>query len=91
MFALVSGSFAALFLLHHLGMVPCVSAVFCFRGRTGIVTATSGSEGTGSGSNALSKRTVAELREECRRQGLRNYSKLKKAELIRLLTGARTC
>ena len=68
-----------------------MSAVFCFRGRTGIVTATSGSEGTGSGSNTLSKRTVAELREECRRQGLRNYSKLKKAELIRLLTGARTC
>lgn len=32
--------------------------------------------------------TMAELRAECRRKGLKNYSKLKKDELIRFVTGA---
>lgn len=31
--------------------------------------------------------TVAELRTECKRRGLRNYSRLKKNELVRLLEG----
>lgn len=34
--------------------------------------------------------TVPELRDECRRRGLRNYGKLRKAELINLLKGMET-
>lgn len=41
----------------------------------------------GSNNKDLAKLTVAELREECRRHGLRNVSKLKKDELISLLRG----
>lgn len=33
--------------------------------------------------------TVSELRAECQRKGLQNYSKLKKDELIRFLQGRR--
>ncbi|CBJ31363.1 expressed unknown protein [Ectocarpus siliculosus] len=62
--------------------------------QTGVVmtpSATGGGGGGGSSSstNTQSKGpadlTVAELREECRRRGLQNVSKLKKDELIRLL------
>ncbi|CAM9367900.1 unnamed protein product, partial [Sphacelaria rigidula] len=35
--------------------------------------------------------TVAELRTECKRRGLRNYSRLKKNELVRLLEGMIVC
>lgn len=57
---------------------------------TGVVvtTAAANGSGTGSGAKDLTKMTVADLRDECRRRGLRNYSKLKKDELIRLLRGA---
>ncbi|CAM9703737.1 unnamed protein product [Ectocarpus sp. 8 AP-2014] len=60
--------------------------------QTGVImtpSATGG--GGGSSTNTQSKGpddlTVAELREECRRRGLQNVSKLKKDELIRLLKG----
>lgn len=57
---------------------------------TGVVvtTAAANGSGTGSGAKDLTKMTVADLRDECRRRGLRNYFKLNKDELIRLLRGA---
>jgi NAD(P)H-flavin reductase len=36
---------------------------------------------------ALDKRTVKELKDECKAKGLRGYSTLKKAELVALLNG----
>eukprot|EP00752_Nemacystus_decipiens_P010454 g9313.t1 len=55
--------------------------------KTGAVTPAASGSGTDSSRKDLTKRTVAELREECRQRGLRNYSRLKKDELIRLLRG----
>lgn len=56
-----------------------------------VMTSSATGGGGGSSTNTQSKGpaelTVAELREECRRQGLQNISKLKKDELIRLLKG----
>lgn len=46
--------------------------------------------GEGSGKEreeALRDRTVRELRAECKEQGIRGYSKLKKEDLIMRLTG----
>lgn len=62
-------------------------ALLCSRHTAGVVTAAAGGSDTGSGSRDLAKRTVADLREECRRRGLWNYTKLKKDDLIRLLRG----
>ncbi|CAM9716829.1 unnamed protein product [Ectocarpus fasciculatus] len=56
-----------------------------------MTSSATGRGGGGSSTNTQSKGpaelTVAELREECRRRGLQNVSKLKRDDLIRLLKG----
>ncbi|CAM9308012.1 unnamed protein product [Pylaiella littoralis] len=57
----------------------------------GDVTTGNGGSTTGGGSTGgknPTKLSVVELREECRRRGLKSYTKLTKAELIGLLKGA---
>lgn len=44
---------------------------------------------TGGGDKDLADNTVPELRQACGRRGLRSYGRLRKADLIGLLEGAR--
>lgn len=55
-----------------------------------VVSGNSAGDSSGRNGKDVAKLTVAELREECRRRGLRNVSKLKKDELISLLRGEQT-
>ncbi|CAM9650349.1 unnamed protein product [Hapterophycus canaliculatus] len=56
---------------------------------TGRVVSGNGGGGGSSRNFDLAKMTVAELKEQCRRRGLRNFSRLRKDELIGLLRGGK--
>lgn len=69
----------------------CFRIFLCLRIRLlGVRTVATGNKGAAHGTtlNPSTESTVAELREECKRRGLKNYSKLNKQELIRFLKGS---